>query len=220
MNNYYPDQDIRITKISESCLRRISIYYRTLSLLERKGIRNITSSELAEIEGRYSAQVRKDLSYFGCFGVRGTGYDTGILKNALARVLGLDRKWGLAVIGSAQYSDVLMNSLTLKSNNFYINKVYDKNPEIYKELSGRISVFHIDRLEETLDPEMDNIVIIALPPQEVQGVIDRLSLMGVRAALYLASRPVRVPDNMVIMNQDISIELGILTYHLNEKEAG
>ena len=65
---------------------------------------------------------------------------------------------------------------------------------------------------------MDNIAIIALPPPEVQGIIDRLSRIGVKAALYLASRPVRVPDNMVIMNHDISIELGMLTYHLKVKK--
>ena len=212
------NQDIKSIKISDSCLRRISIYYRTLNLLEKKGIRNITSAELAEIDGRYPALVRKDLSYFGCFGIRGTGYEISRLKGELGRILGLDRKWGLSVIGSIQYSDVLINSSTLKANNFTINKIYDKNPEIYKGVTGGISIFHIDRLEETLDPVMDNIAIIALPPPEVQGIIDRLSRIGVKAALYLASRPVRVPDNMVIMNHDISIELGMLTYHLKVKK--
>ena len=208
----------RAAKISESCIRRISIYFRTLNLLERKEIRYITSEELAEINGRYPAQVRKDLSYFGCFGVRGIGYEVTKLKNALGDVLGLNRKWGLVVIGSVQYSDILMNSLTLKSNNLNINKIYDKNPELYMGISGSVGVFHIDRLEETLDPNLDNIAIIALPPAEVQGIIDRLSLIGVRAVLYLASRSVKVPDNMVIVNQDVSIELGMLTYHLNEMD--
>jgi redox-sensing transcriptional repressor len=208
---------IKSIKISDSCIRRISIYFRALNLLERKGFRYITSMELAEIDGRYPAQIRKDLSYFGCFGVRGVGYNVSRLKNALGRVMGLDRKWGLVVIGSAQYSDVLMNSLTLKSNNFNINKIYDKNPEVYKKISGDVSIFHIDHLEETLDPHLDNIAIIALPPSEVQSIIDRLDLLGIKAALYLASRPVRVPENMFVVSQDISIELGMLTYRLNEK---
>lgn len=208
---------IKALKISDSCIRRISLYFRTLNLLERKGLRYITSMELAEMDGRYPAQVRKDLSYFGCFGVRGVGYEVSRLKKALGRVMGLDRGWGLVVIGSAQYGDVLMNSFALKSNNFNINKIYDKNPEVYKRRSKGVSVFHLDSLEETLDPDLDNIAIIALPPSEVQSVIDRLGLLGVEAALYLASRPVRIPDNMVVVSQDISIELGTLTYRLNEK---
>lgn len=208
---------IKSIKISDSCIRRISIYFRALKLFEKKGMRYITSMELAEIDGRYPAQVRKDLSYFGCFGVRGVGYNVSRLKNALGRVMGLDRGWGLVVIGSAQYSDVLINSITLKSNNFNINKIYDKDPEVYKNTSGVVSVFHIDRLEETLDPDLDNIAIIALPPSEVQDMLNRLGCLGVKAVLYLASRPVRVPDNMVVVSQDISIELGMLTYRLNEK---
>ncbi|MBN2419065.1 MAG: redox-sensing transcriptional repressor Rex [Deltaproteobacteria bacterium] len=210
------DGGIKSVKISDSCIRRISIYFRTLNLLERKEVRYITSEELAEINGRYPAQVRKDLSYFGCFGVRGIGYEVSKLKNALGRVLGLNRGWGLVVIGSVQYSDILMNSLALKSNNFNVNKIYDKNPELYKGTADHIDIFHIDRMEETLDPVFDNIAIIALPPAEVQSVINRLSRIGVRAALYLASRSVKVPDNMVIVNQDVSIELGMLTYRLNE----
>ena len=208
--------EIMAIKISDPCIRRISTYFRTLTLLERKGIKYITSTELAEIDGRISAQVRKDLSYFGCFGVRGLGYEVTRLKHELGRIIGMDKGWGLVVIGSTQYSEVLMNSLTLKSNNLLINKIYCENMDLNRRISAEIKIFHMDSLEETLDPEHDNIAIIALPPSEVQCMIDRLSRLGVKAAIYLASRPVKTPDNMVIASQDISIELGMLTYRLNE----
>lgn len=210
-------RETKTVEISDSILRRISIYSRAFNRLAKRGVNYVTSMELAEINGFQPAQVRKDLSYFGCFGQRGVGYNVSKLKNELARILDLDRKRGLVVIGCAQYCGVLMNSATLKENNFNINKIYDKNPENCKGISGDISIFHIDRLEETLDPSSDNIAIIALPPPEVQDVIDRLSLIGVKAAIYLASRCVKAPDNMVIMNHDISIELGMLTFHLNKK---
>lgn len=210
--------ETRTVEISDSCARRISLYFRAFNRLEKLGVNYITSQELAEINGLQSAQIRKDLSYFGCFGERGIGYKVSRLKIELARILDLDRQWGLVVIGCAQYCGVLMNSTTLKANNFKINKIYDKDPESCKGPSGEISIFHIDRLEETLDPGRDNIAIIALPPPEVQDVIDRLSLIGIKAAIYLASRCVRVPDNMVVMNHDISIELGMLTFRLGEKD--
>ncbi len=206
-------------KISDSCLRRVSIYFRTVTLLEKKGVESVTSMDLADIDGRFPAQVRKDLSYFGCFGLRGVGYEVRKLKNELARVLGLDKKWHIAVIGDTRYSDTLINTLTLKSNNFVVSKIYDKNPMLHRG-EGDVTVYHIDRLEETIDPDLDNIAIITLPHYEVQEIINRLSLIGVKAALYLASGSVKAPDNMFIMNQDITVELGMLTYRLNEKTGG
>ncbi len=209
--------ETKIIEISDSSLRRISIYFRAFNRLERNGVNHITSQELAEINGLQPAQIRKDLSYFGCFGQRGVGYNVSKLKNELAGILGLDRERGLVVIGCAKYCGVLMDSLALKANNFNINKIYDKKPGNYQCKSDGITVFPMDRLEETLDPVKDNIVIIALPPQDVQDVIDRLSRIGVKAAIYLASRCVNIPDNMVVLNHDISIELGMLTYRLREK---
>jgi redox-sensing transcriptional repressor len=209
--------ETKTVEISDSCLRRLSIYSRAFNRLEKNSVNYITSMELAEISGFQPAQIRKDLSYFGCFGQRGVGYNVGKLKNELARILGLNSEWGLVVIGCAQYCGVLMDSIALKENNFNINKIYDENPENYQCKSDGITIFHMDRLEETLDPAKDNIVIIALPPPDVQDVIDRLSRIGVKAAVYLASRCVNVPDNMVILNHDISIELGMMTYRLSEK---
>ena len=205
-------------KISSASIRRISFYYRTLCLLERKGVKNVTSIDLAEIGGRYSAIVRKDLSSFGYFGVRGVGYDVVKLRQELANILGLNKKWNLVVIGSRPYSEVLVNSESLRESNFRIKKIYEKDIGNIQNNADSIEVLNIDRMEETLDPEEDSIVIIALPPPEVQAVIDRLGKIGMKAVLYLASRSVKVPKGMVVINQDITIELGMLTYRLKEKE--
>jgi redox-sensing transcriptional repressor len=205
-------------KISSASIRRISFYYRTLCLLERKGVKNVTSIDLAEIGGRYSAIVRKDLSSFGYFGVRGVGYDVVKLKHELANILGLNKKWNLVVIGSRPYSEVLINSESLRESNFIIKKIYEKSPDDIKKNTNDIKVLDIDQMEDTLDPQEDGIVIIALPPPEVQAVIDRLGKIGMKGVLYLASRSVKVPENMIVINQDITIELGMLTYRLNEKE--
>ncbi len=206
--------EVKDIKISKSCLRRISEYYRALRQLSEEGVRNITSMELAEINGVYPALVRKDLSYFGCFGQRGVGYNVDNLMSVFEKILGLTREWRVAVIGAAQYSSSLMISLPFESRIYKVRKIYDKNPENIKGVPENVEVFHIDSLETTLDPELDNIVIIALPPDEIQGIIDRLGRIGIKAVLYMASKTVNVPDGMVVMNQDIKIELGMLTYRL------
>jgi redox-sensing transcriptional repressor len=212
--------EIKSIKVPDSCLRRISRYYRTTNQLLETGVESVTSKELAEVNGAYPDLVRKDLSYFGCFGKRGIGYNVGRLRSVLANILGLDRKWGVAVIGAARYSCVLMNSLPLKSKTFNIRKIYDKNPEKIKGIPRGIRVLHIDNLESTLDPSQDKIVIIALPSPELQGIINRLGRIGIKAVLYMASKTVKIPDDMEIINQDISVELGMLTYRLNVKGRG
>lgn len=209
--------ELKRIKIPDSSLRRISRYYRTINHLLETGVRSVTSSELAEVNGTCSALVRKDLSYFGCFGRRGIGYNVGRLKSVLASILGLDRKWGVVVIGTARYSYALMNLLPLKSKTFNIVKIYDKNPDKLKGIPGGIRILHIDTLESTLDPNQDKIVIIAIPSPDLQGIINRLARIGIKAVLYMASKTVKIPDDMEIINQDISVELGMLTYRLNVK---
>jgi redox-sensing transcriptional repressor len=207
----------KMEKIADSTIRRLSIYYRTLNVMEKQNIKLTTSMELAEIEGIFPAMVRKDLSYFGTFGCRGVGYDVQNLKTELATILGYNKKWGLVIIGGGQFSDVLINSQALKENNFVIKKIFDKNPESVKENDLKIKVFHIDALEKQIDLKKDHIAIIALPPPEVGAVIDRLGKIGMKAVLYLASRSIKAPENMIVMNQDITINLGMLTYKYLEK---
>ena len=205
-------------KISDSTIQRISIYYRTLNRLEKQAVKRTTSMSLADIEGISPVMVRKDLSFFGTFGCRGVGYDVQSLKRELAKVLGFSRKWGLVIIGGGQFGNVLINSQTLKDNNFTIKKIFDKEPDLIKDIDDQTVVYPLDQLEEKINPEEDHIAIIALPPPEVQSVIDRLGKIGMKAVLYMASRSIKAPQNMVVMNQDISIKLGMMTYKVLEKE--
>jgi redox-sensing transcriptional repressor len=147
------------------------------------------------------------------------GYDVQTLKAQLAEILGLSRKWGMVVIGGEQFGDVLINSQALRENNFIIRKIFDKNPDRVKNSDDQVSVYPIDQLEKYIDPQEDQIAIVALPPPEVQSIIDRLGEIGLKAVLYIASRSVKAPENMVVMNQDISIKLGMMTYKVLEKSA-
>ena len=185
--------------------------------MEKQGIKNTTSKELPEREDISSTIVRKDLSFFGTFGCRGVGYDVQSLKKELANILGLNREWGLVIIGGGQFSNVLINSQTLKDNNFTIKKIFEKDPDRIKNIDENIIVYPLDQLEKQIDLEKDHIAIITLPPPEVQSVIDRLGKIGMKAVLYMASRSVDAPENMVVMNQDISIKLGMMTYKVLEK---
>ena len=205
-------------KISSSTVQRLLIYHRATDLMDGNQVTATTSMELAGIAGSAPAQVRKDLSYFGCFGCRGVGYDVHALKTELSIILGLNRVWNVVVIGAGQFSDVMISSQVLNNNNFIVKKIFDKIRHRMKDKDGGISVYHMDQMETEIDPEEDDIAVIALPPPEVQAVIDRLGKIGMKGVLYFASRSVTIPKDMMVLNVDVAITLGMLTYKLTGKK--
>jgi len=195
-------------------IRRLPTYLRTLDHLRNKGVEVISSSDLERIEGVTQSLIRRDLAEFGSFGVRGVGYNVPMLREQIAEILGFDRKRKVVLIGAGGFSSVLMHSDSFRKRNLEVVQIFDKAPEHVDSSLEGIPVYDMERLEQELDSRDVDLAIIVVPPPEVQNIIDRLSLIGVRGALYFAARPVRVPENMVVMNMDITVELGVLTYQL------
>ncbi|SFJ68408.1 redox-sensing transcriptional repressor [Desulfomicrobium apsheronum] len=197
-------------------IRRMSTYLRTLDHLQNKGVKVISSADLEKIDGVTQSLVRRDFAEFGSFGVRGVGYHVPELREQIARVLGFDRHWKVALIGAGGLGSVLMHSASFKKRNLEVVQIFDHaGVSVGTSIEG-IPVHDIANIEQELDASRIDLAIIAVPPPEVQSVIDRLSQLGVRGALYFASRPVRVPENMVVLNMDITVELGVLTYQLQD----
>jgi len=209
--------DIMTKRISDSTIRRISMYHRTLEILEKSGVEAISSKKLAEIEGITSAQVRKDLSFFGSFGRRGFGYNVTLLKKRIAEILGLNRRWNIILIGAGHLGNALTNYEEFAKKNFIISKIFDKSPKIIGKKIRDITVQSIDDLEKYAEPKTDRLAILAIPPEDVQPILNRLADIGIKGVLYFASRTVAAPKNMVVRNEDTSIELETLTYHITNK---
>jgi redox-sensing transcriptional repressor len=201
-------------RVSDATIRRMSVYYRILNVLEGSGIKMVSSKGLGAPEGISGNKVRKDLSNFGSFGERGAGYAVSSLKMNIAKILGIDLKWNIVLIGAVQFSTVLMNSDIFKKRNFYITKIFDETREQIGRKINEITVSDMHNLEKEIDPHTDDLAIVAVAPPEVQSVIDRLGKVGLKGILYFAARPIHVPENIVVRNQDISIELGTITYHI------
>jgi redox-sensing transcriptional repressor len=197
-------------------IHRISSYLRTLDHLQSKGVKVVSSSELEEIEGVTQSLVRRDLAEFGSFGVRGVGYHVADLRDQISQVLGHNRHQRVVLIGAGGLGNVLMHSASFKKRNLEVVQIFDKSPEQVGASMEGIPVHNITDLEKDLDAANVDLAIIAVSPPDVQNIIDRLSVLGVRGALYFAARPVRVPDNMVVVNMDITVELGVLSYQLQD----
>jgi len=204
----------RLTKIPEMTIRRLSIYTRCLLQLEEDGVRTISSQELAERFNLNSAQVRKDLAYFGEFGVRGIGYYVSGLKAELQRILGLDREWPVALVGLGNLGSALFHYKGFSRQGFRIAVVFDDDPaKIGREIGG-VPIVSTRDLAREVKTRAIQIAVLAVPADGAQAVTDALVAAGIKAVLNFAPARLRIPDSARLKNVDLSIELETLSFYL------
>jgi redox-sensing transcriptional repressor len=204
----------RLPKIPEMTIRRLSVYTRCLLQLEEDGVKTISSQELAERFSLNSAQVRKDLAYFGEFGVRGIGYYVSGLKAELQRILGLDREWAVALVGFGNLGSALFHYKGFARQGFRIAMVIDDDPaKIGREIESVPIVSTRDMARE-IKARGIQIAIVAVPPEAAQGVTEQLVAAGIKAVLNFAPSRLRVGREVRLKNVDLSIELETLSFYL------
>jgi len=204
-------------KISDSTISRLSKYYRTLGRLIEKRVKTVSSDEVAEIDGVTSAQVRKDLSFFGTFGKRGLGYNTIDLQNNIATILGLYKKWNVALVGIGNIGRALVDYQEFKKQGFVIKLLLDSDEDKIGTIVGDLEIKPFARAVEYLEEEKIQIAIVAVPAKVAQGVVNSLTDAGVKAILNFAPLSLKVPKSVMIKNENMSIELEALSYFLTNR---
>lgn len=208
-----------MARISESTVRRLSHYYRVLEEVAAEGKRMISSHRLAEREGITSAQVRKDLSYFGSFGRRGLGYSVTHLREEIRAILGLDRRWRVAVVGAGNIGSALLAYAGFERQGFDIVAVFDVDPARVGQKLGARGVQHISALGEAAGLAEFEIGVIATPARVAQSVADALVAAGVRGILNFAPRKLFVPDDVFLRSVDMTLEFEGLSFALAQSRA-
>lgn len=201
-------------KISESAVRRLSLYLRFLQEAQAAGSDTISSGDLARRGGTTSAQVRKDLSLFGSFGKRGMGYSVPELLREIRGILGLTRPYHVAVVGAGRLGSALSSFRDFQARGFEIRAVFDTDPGKIGQSWGGLTVRADEEMERTLRDEKVDIAIVAVPAEAAQGVVDRLVKAGVRAILNFAPVRLRVPREVTLRNVDVTLELEGLSFML------
>ena len=209
-----PPSNYRLTKIPEMTIRRLSIYTRCLLQLEEDGVKTISSQELAERFNLNSAQVRKDLAYFGEFGVRGIGYYVAGLKAELRRILGLDREWPVALVGLGNLGSALFHYKGFSRQGFRIAIVFDDDPAKAGREIGGVPIVSTRDVAREVKARAIQIAVLAVPADAAQGVADQLVAAGIKAVLNFAPARIRVPKDARLKNVDLSIELETLSFYL------
>jgi redox-sensing transcriptional repressor len=203
-----------MARISESTVRRLSHYYRVLQEVEAEGRRLISSHRLGEREGITSAQVRKDLSMFGSFGRRGLGYNVAHLREEICSILGLDRRWRVAVVGAGHIGSALVAYRGFAELGFDIVAIYDRDPGRIGRRLGELEVQDIADLSR-VSPGTYDMGVIATPLRVAQDIADLLVAAGVRGILNFAPRMLLVPESVALRTMDMAVEFESLSFELS-----
>jgi redox-sensing transcriptional repressor len=201
-------------------INRLSICHRCLEKLieniDKGKPKYISSSEITEITGINSAQIRKDLAYFGEFGKRGIGYPLLDLIRELKKILGLDRKWSVIIVGAGNLGKALVKYKGFQKKGFIIKGIFDNNLlKIGKKL-GHIFIYDTKEIEKFIRAENINIGILVVPADSAQEVADKMVTGGIKAILNFAPVHIILPPEIKIHNVDLSIEFEGLTYYLSQ----
>lgn len=202
-------------QVSELTTGRLSVYLRCLNQLETDGVETISSQALAERFHLNAAQIRKDLAYFGEFGVRGVGYYVKDLKLHLRQILGLDRKLRVAVMGAGNLGMALADYPGFRREGFEIVAMFDSaDAKIGDRSRGGVPIHDIKDTRKVLKREKVDIVVLAVPAESAQHVLEQVAGSGVKAVLNFSPGSLRVPEGIKLKSVDLTVSLESLSFFL------
>lgn len=205
-------------RIADSTVRRLSLYLRFLEESTNRGLVTISSDELARRGGTTSAQVRKDLSFFGSFGKRGLGYSVPELTESLREILGLRRDWQVIIVGAGKIGTALAQYRGFRQRGFRVTAVYDRDPKKIGTRWDTLTVRDMAEIERDIQKEHPDIAVLTTPAEEAQVVVDRLVSAGMRALLNFAPIQLHVPPDVTLKNVNMAMELEGLSFALTNRD--
>ena len=201
--------------ISELTTNRLSVYLRCLNDLDAAGVPTVSSQGLAEQFHLNAAQIRKDLAYFGEFGVRGVGYYVKELRSHLRQILGLDRRVRIAIMGAGNLGLALADYPGFRLEGFEIAALFDTAPEkIGQRSRGGVPIFDIADLRTIVARERIRIAVIAVPAAAAHAVLQTVVAAGIKAILNFSPGTLKVSDDVKIKSVDLTVSLESLSFFL------
>ncbi len=205
----------RQPKVPEATIKRLSIYMRVLKDLEKKGVEVISSAELADICGVNAAQIRKDLTYFGEFGIRGVGYYVKELHFDIRKVLGLNQRRNVALVGVGNLGRALASYRNFAEHGYNFVAAFDVDArKVGTVLPGNVPVFAMADLPRVAAEKEIEVAIVTTPAEAAQGAVDRVVEAGIKGVLNFAPVPVQTPSSVKVKKVDLTTEFDNLVYHL------
>lgn len=207
-------------QVSDLTAGRLSVYLRCLNVLDAAGVKTISSRALAERFHLNAAQIRKDLAYFGEFGVRGVGYYVAELKRQLRTILGLDRNVRVVILGAGNLGLALADYPGFREEGFAIAALLDtERSKVGQRSRGGVEIHDISELRRLVKQNGIDIAVVAVPAASAQAVVDTAVQAGVRAILNFSPGTLKVPPAVKLKNVDLTVSLESLSFFLARADA-
>jgi redox-sensing transcriptional repressor len=208
-------------KISELTTNRLSVYLRCLNTLSAAGIKSISSQALAEQFNLNSAQIRKDLGYFGEFGVRGVGYYIEDLRQYITEILGLDKPHRVGIVGAGRLGTALANYKGFSRSNFSVVALFDNDVEKIGRRVGeeKLVVHDVKKMPRLVGEESIDVMVIAVPARVAQKVLNQIMSAGIKAVLNFAPASLNARLDVKVKTVDLTTSLESLSYFLSQPQA-
>jgi redox-sensing transcriptional repressor len=201
-------------EIPRKTIYRLSIYLRCLQRLKANDIRTVSSEALAQVAGVKPTQLRKDLTYFGQFGTRGLGYDVEQLTRMITNLLGTSSLQPVVLVGVGNLGTALLSYRGFQEEGFEIVAAFDMDVKRFRDRKLPVGVFGIDKLPEVIREQHVKMAIITVPAKAAQEVANTLVHAGITGILNFAPIVLVVPEEVMVSNVNLAIELENLSYFI------
>ena len=200
--------------ISAVVIRRMPRYYRYLGDLLERGVERISSNELSRMMNVTASQVRQDFNNFGGFGQQGYGYNVEYLYNEIAKILGLDQKHHMIIIGAGHLGQALANYLEFEKRGFLLSGIFDVDPQLTgREIRG-VKIRMMDELEDFVRENDVDIAAFTMPKSVAPEIANRVVNLGIKAIWNFANMELEMPDDVTVENVHLSDSLMQLSYNI------
>jgi len=201
--------------ISQAVISRLPRYFRYLGELKDEGKERVSSQELSDIMQVTASQIRQDLNNFGGFGQQGYGYNVEFLYEEIGKILGLDQKHNLIIIGAGNLGQALVNYVDFERRGFLFKGVFDVNPALYGKKIRGIEVQCMDHMGQFVRENNIDIAVLTVPKTEAAEIAERLISYGIKGIWNFAHVDLKVPEGIQVENVHLSDSLMKLSYNIN-----
>ena len=205
-------------EISQAVISRLPRYFRYLGELKDEGIERISSQELSDIMKVTASQIRQDFNNFGGFGQQGYGYKVEYLYEEIGKILGLDKKHNLIIIGAGNLGQALANYMNFERRGFLFKGMFDNNPSLYGKKIREMEVKPMEELSDFVKDNNIDIAVLTIPKTSAVAVAEQLVMDGIKGIWNFAHVDLNVPKNIQVDNVHLSDSLMKLTFNINRYE--
>jgi redox-sensing transcriptional repressor len=202
--------------IPRKTIYRLSIYLRCLARLRENGISTVSSEALARAAGVKPTQLRKDLAYFGTFGTRGLGYDVGALSKRISDKLGTSRLQPVVLIGVGNLGLALLSYRGFEKEGFEIVAAFDTDPNRKRDKPIKQPIYGMEELPDFVKRQNVKMAILTVPAPVAQEVANQVAEAGIVGILNFSPIVLAVPEDIMVNNVNLAIELENLSYFTQE----